>query len=262
MEGNIIAFSIPKGGNGKTSMTRNLSALFSKRGKTLVVDMDSQGNVTNYFLGRYEEGEKKGWRRKLDDENHVANLFLGKRPKPLELAENLYLVGSNIHLLKFEEQPNLDSYHTLKDYLTPLKKVYDYILVDCPPSLSLLTTNAYLAADYIIAPVDSTEDTLDSVDILNWFTEKRRKFNPRLKLLGIVLANYKENDRIDNEIRRQLKAKCGDQLFDTRIPNTTKLKRARSEYKTVFDAFPEHKISRAYRHLYNEIIERIEKMGE
>ncbi|MBD3225346.1 MAG: AAA family ATPase [Caldithrix sp.] len=223
--GKIIAVTSQKGGVGKTTTVVNLGASLAILGKkTLLVDTDPQGSiVANFQIDDYEV------------QNGIFDVIVNKvlmTDAIINLGiENLEIVPSNVR----NEKQEVDLFthglqkHILKSILATIKEDYDYILLDCPPSLGTMTLNALAAADSIIIPV---QPEYFAIRALGRFIKTIRRFgqesNPKLKLEGILITLYDKRLKQSKEIHQELKNGFQDFLFDTIIPRNSKLSEAPS----------------------------------
>lgn len=184
----IIAVSNQKGGEGKTTVSICLSEALAKAGKkVLLIDWDAQANITQLYVGQAEKSvfHTLGYRgeEKLSVSEIVVNL-----------APDLDLVPSSIHLANFTTPYERDDFELLKDALLPIRSSYEYIIIDCPPSLGLILENALIAADLVLVPIQTRAFSVQGLKDLHGTIEKiRKKANPELGLLGAVLNQYEDS---------------------------------------------------------------------
>lgn len=241
-----IAISTPKGGVGKTTLASTLAHLFSQDYQTLIIDIDPQGNLTNLLKVN-----------NLNNSN-INKLFIEKNPrlKPLTL-KNFDLLGANIDLTGSENKQSFEHFIKLKNYLQSLRN-YDYCIIDCPANLGSLTINAMLAADYLLCPIDSSGYALTGADILIKEYESIKTGNPNLKLLGVVLNNFKMHLPADQKAASKAQENFADLILGEVIPSTTEITKAEQLGVAVTEANPQHKVSLSLKKLYQQIISKIE----
>lgn len=250
--GKIIAIANQKGGVGKTTTAINLCAsLGSRKHKVLLVDCDPQGNATsglgvdkNTVEGVYDVLLRNVPIRDAIIETKWCHVLPGNRE----------LVGANVELVNVDERM-----YVLKKALNELRDDYDYIFVDCPPSLELLTLNALCAADSVIVPVQCEYYALEGLsDLLETIRLANRRMNPALDIEGIVLTMYDGRNRLTTEVEQALKKRFGDRVYATNIPRNVRLSEAPSHGKPIIAYDKLSKGSRAYLHLANEFLKRQE----
>jgi len=246
----VIGICMPKGGVGKTTISTHLAKCFSELGKTIMIDIDSQGNTTSHFLAK----------KPKEDENwHIINIFKKTTICPQKISDTLDIVGSSLKLAEYEEQVTLNNYYALKTYLDSIRNIYKYAIIDTPPNVGLFTANTLIASDYIIAPSDPSEDGIDGLEVLVSVMKDIKKHNEKLKLLGIIMNCFQLNINTDKEAKETIEKKFPQKVFNNYLPRTTAVREARKNNQTVFDYDPKHKISDAFKSVFNEIVERIEK---
>ena len=223
--GKIISFSNQKGGVGKTTTCVNLSAYLATKGyKVLIVDLDPQGNATS-GLG-FAKSEIK---------NSLYNVMIGDMPIADAVVktcvENLDLLPSSIDLAGAEVELVYikDREHVLKRVLEKARGSYDFITIDCPPSLGLLTINALAASDTVIIPIQSEYYALEGLSqLMNTIRLVVKHLNPALKIEGVVLTMSDNRAIISRQISEEIKKFFGKRVYETAIPRNIRLAEAPS----------------------------------
>lgn len=248
----VIAVLNQKGGVGKTTTAINLGAYLAKAGKSvLIVDFDPQGNATsglgidknNLQATIYEVLFKKAGVEHAVQETTVSGLSV--------LPANPQLAAAEVELVS-----ELQREQMLKDVLAPLS--YDVIIIDCPPSLGLLTVNALTAAHHLLIPVQAEYYALEGLSqLLSVVQRVRAGLNPQLDLLGVVVTMHDSRTSLSDQVHNELTKHFGDKVLDTVIPRNVRLAEAPSHGKPIADHDKWSKGARAYKALSKEILRRI-----
>lgn len=250
--GTIISIINQKGGVGKTTTAVNLSAYLADKGKkTLLIDEDSQGNSTS-GLSRSVDFEKSLYDVLLNDTDPEEAVVKTAIHKLHLLPASIDLAGAEIEIAPLPERESL-----LKRKIEPLRESYDYILIDCPPSLGLMTLNALVASDSIIIPIQAEFYALEGLSqLVKTVQVVSRKMNPRLHILGILLTMFDGRTNLSLQVEEEVKKYFGSKVFRTVIPRTVKLSEAPSFGEPVLTYAPKSKGAEAYRKLCREVLKR------
>ena len=257
--GRIISFSNQKGGVGKTTTCVNMSAYLAKAGrKVLLVDLDPQGNATT-GLGFSKSTLKKSVYNVLIEEEEVKNNVLPTEIENLTiLPANINLAGAEVELVYKKSREKV-----LKAALDKVKGSYDYILLDCPPSLGLITINALAAADSVIIPIQSEYYALEGLSqLMNSIMLVRQQLNKKLEVEGVVLTMYDGRSLISRQIAQEIRKFFTKKLYEIVIPRNVRLSEAPSHGKPILLHDPKCMGARAYSALTEEFLKKTEDKGE
>ena len=252
--GRIISIANQKGGVGKTTTTINLSACLAQAGKkVLAIDFDPQANTTS-GLGV----------NKYDLDFSVYDLLLGsKRADEVicaTIVDNLSLMPANVQLAGAEiELINIaDREYILKRILVDMKYIYDYILIDCPPSLNILTVNALTASDTVLVPIQCEYFALEGLSQLMYTINLvRKKLNKRLELEGVVFTMYDSRTNLSSEVVEEVKSHLQQSVYRSIIPRNVRLSEAPSHGVPITMYDTKSKGSEAYISLAQEVIAKV-----
>ena len=254
--GKIIAFTNKKGGVGKTTTAVNMAAFcteFNK--KVLLVDIDSQGNATT-ALGFSKSALKKSVYNVLIEEDTAAANILHTEVDGLDiLPANVDLSGAEVDLVYKRSRGKI-----LKNALEKVRGEYDYIFIDCPPSLGLLTVNAWVASDSVIIPLQSEYFAMEGVSqLMNTIALVKQHLNPELEIEGVVITMYDGRALISKQIAAEIKKFFKKKLYEMIIPRNVRLSEAPSHGKPIMLYDPKCVGARAYRALTEEFLEKSEE---
>lgn len=251
--GKIIAFTNKKGGVGKTTTAVNMAAYCADLGKkVLLVDIDSQGNATT-GLGFSKSSLKKSvYNVLVEDEPIVQNTMPTQITLLDILPANVDLTGAEVDIVYKHNRERI-----LKDALSKVRDKYDYIFIDCPPSLGLLTINAWVASDSIIIPLQSEYYALEGVSqLMNTIAMVKQHLNPNLQIEGVVITMYDGRAIISKQITAEIKKFFKNKLYEIIIPRNIRLAEAPSHGLPVMLYDPKCVGARAYKALTEEFLSK------
>ena len=254
----VIAITNQKGGVGKTTTTFNLGVALAKQGKkVLVVDVDPQSNLTTY-AGWYNEDELKYTLSDLMEQS-MNDEEIKTKKSILHHKENVDLIPSSLNLSALENSLAyaMSREYTLRNCLSVIKNDYDYILLDCQPSLGMITINALASADSVLIPVQSQYFALRGMtDLFKIINKVRRQINPTLKIDGALLTLVDRRTNLSKEIEKQIKDNYGSILnvYDTQIPRAVKTAESTSSGESIFSYDKNGLVAEAYSSFAKEVL--------
>ena len=235
-----------------------MSAILAKKGKkTLMLDMDPQGNGTS-GLG-IDKNVKFSVYDVLVDDVEIENTIIQTQIENLDVCpSNINLAGAEVELVDMEEREN-----RLKEKLDKIKNNYDYVIIDCPPSLGLITLNAFTASDSVLIPIQCEFYALEGLgQLLNTINLVKKHLNKGLEIEGAVLTMYDIRTNLSNQVVKEVKRYFNDKVYKTVIPRNIKLSEAPSYGMPITMYDEKSKGARAYEKLAKEVLKNNEKKEE
>ena len=254
--GKIIAIANQKGGVGKTTTAINLATVLAKRNKkTLLIDADPQGNATS-GVGVQKDLEKSIY-NVLIEEMPLEEVIVATQIKNLEVCpSNINLAGAEVELVSMMSREI-----RLKEMLEPVKNEYDYILIDCPPSLGLITLNAFTTANSVLIPIQCEYYALEGLgQLLNTIKLVKKHLNKEIEIEGALLTMFDTRTNLSKQVVEEVKNYFGEKVYKTVVPRNVKLSEAPSYGVPITIYDPHSKGAKCYDKLGKELIKNNEDL--
>lgn len=253
--GRVISIANQKGGVGKTTTSINISTILAKKGKkVLLIDADPQGNATS-GIGIEKKTDKSIY-DVIIEETKIEEVVLETQVKNLKICpSNINLAGAEVELVSMMSRE-----YRLKERIEEEKENYDYIIIDCPPSLGLITLNAFTASDSVLIPVQCEYYALEGLEqLMNTVNLVKKHLNKELELEGAVLTMYDARTNLSNQVVKEVKNYFEDKVYKTVIPRNVRLSEAPSFGMPISLYDPKSKGAKCYDKLVKEILKKNEE---
>jgi chromosome partitioning protein len=251
----IVAITNQKGGVGKTTTAINLAAGLAMKGlRTLLVDLDPQANSSMSFLDVHAL-ERSIYNALVEQDVPLADII-----QPAKKIPGLSIAPANIALAKIEAKlvGELDGIYRLKDALATIADDYQYIVIDTPPTLGLITVNALVAATHVLIPIQSSYFALEGTDdLLETIDKVKARANPQLQILGAVITLYDKRTLLARDIRDEIKKVFGNKIFKTTISKSIRLEESPAYRESIFTFAPRSSGAFEYYKLSEEVLSRV-----
>jgi chromosome partitioning protein len=249
----ILAVTNQKGGVGKTTTSINLAAALARKGhKTLLVDLDPQGHSTLSFLDPAEV-DRSIYDVLVEPDADLTGIVRATDDP------NLHIAPARISLAKLEGKllGEFDGHYRLRDKIQPLASEYEFIVIDTPPTLGLLTVSALVVATHLLVPIQSSYLSLEGTDDLLETVERIRAYvNPGLELLGVLITLHDHRTILGRDVVEQVRSVFGDKVFETMITKSVRLEESPAYKESIFSHAPESSGAKQYAQLGEEVMQR------
>lgn len=255
---NVLSIVNQKGGVGKTTTTVNLSAYLANHGKkVLVIDLDPQGNATSGYGFDKSTLEASVYDLLVNDTPITEVIQTTDRENLDMCPTNMDLAGAEVELVSAMSRETI-----LKRAIDSISSNYDYVLIDCPPSLGLLTINALAASSGVIVPIQGEYYALEGLtQLIDTINLVRKHLNPTIGIFGVIITMFDGRTQLARQVTEEVRKYFGEKVFSTVIPRNIRLAEAPSFGKTIAEYDPKSRGGRAYEELAEEVIARVSRQN-
>lgn len=250
----IISITNQKGGVGKTVTSINITAAMAKEKKSvLLVDMDPQGHSSICFMDNKQS--EKDLFRVFRGEVKIEEAIIRSE------AEKIDLIPTGVSLARIERDliSEVDGHFALKDILAEVKDKYDYIIIDTPPALGMLTINCLVASDFVLIPIQASYLSLEGTDdLLDTISRVRARFNPELDIIGALPTIHDKRTVLGKDVISRIEEVFGEKMFKTSISKSVRLEESPAYRESIFRYAPDSYSAKEYRKICKEVIKRVD----
>lgn len=251
----ILAITNQKGGVGKTTTAINLSAALAMKGlETLLVDLDPQANSSMSFVDVHDL-DRSVYHALVEPDVSIRDII-----RPAENTDHLAIAPATLELAKIEGKllGEIDNHYRLKDVLEEVQDEYEYIVIDTPPTLGIITVNALVASTHVMIPIQASYFALEGTDdLLDTIDKVKARPNPQLQILGAVITLYDRRTLLSKDVRDEIRKVFGSKVFETLVSKSVRLEESPAHREPIFSYAPRSSGAFEYYKLSEEVLSRV-----